>query len=1263
MSAPLPAPAAADSGADRAERYVQERVLGRGAMGAVYLVRDRDTGEQLALKKLFRMDGKTVLRLKREFRLLADVSHPNLAKMYELGRTDEGWFLAMEYVEGEDLQSYLDVLPTEEMTAADLELSSETPRVRIDERMLSAFHQLASGVQALHRAGMLHRDLKPSNVMVSDQRVVVLDFGLALELGPTAASLTEEGMISGTPAYMAPEQAQSQPLSEASDWYAFGVMLYEALTGELPHTGSVFELMRSKLERDPPPPRQLNPDVPVALNELCVALLARDPSARPQGSAVLERLASLPGRDRSVSAPLASQLGARGTSGRAPAATSLFGRSAEVARLWHALRTASDQRCVAVHVRGVSGAGKSALVEEFLGQVEREGTRSGDASALVLRSRCYEREAMPFKALDGVVDALGRHLARADDFAVSHLLPTDIAPLAQLFPVLERLRAVQHLLAVLPPRGDAIHDRQRAEGALRELFSRLSARRPVVIWIDDLQWGDLDSAGIIKGWLQRADLPVLLLLSYRADEVDTSECLRLLLQTESDDTAGAAGELLQLEPLAADDIAQLCRLKLGARAQDALVARIVAEAHGSPFLAVQLAALAAAKLARGDRDVEAISIGGLVAQMTELLPAPARHLLAVLAVAGRPMLPKLALRAAGVRHGGRELVHALRRLQLVRTRDVAGDSLLEVYHDRVRESVQRKLQPEQREAIHAGLLSVMEYDGHADPDWLHALALGAGQRVAALRYGLAAAERATAALAFERAAELYGRCIELSAETAEHRGELFRKLAAALGWCGRGAMAADAYLQAAELAQGPDAVRLLRLAVSHLFRSGRFAEGEVQLQRLLAAMQLRVPSTRAGLIRAIVWQRLRIAARGLRYTPRGENEIPAALLARIDSFESLRYDTIALEPLRAALFLGHQLRLALEAGEPMRVLRALSGTCLFAASSGSARAERRSAELLQQIAALTQEIGTPAARAVECTVQAFVFWSFSRYDAVLEPAGEAEGLFRQLAPGTLEGTYFQRAAVASTRQIALLCLGEFRAFIADSNEAMREAYATDDRAVSLHTALIEVMHDAIMGRGTRAVARLEQQRALLPADGFGLFHAIHMSAVCYAACVTGELAWGMRYLEQDWPRYLRSPVRGIASLAANARLFRVQLLLSHHFTAGHGASELPRKLRSELAELERAYTQGIHAALVDMQCARVEHAAGNVAGAVARLRRAIERGANKFEAESPRYQLGVMLGGEQGAALCAGSRQALLERGLPDPDAWLRSMFPELIRS
>jgi hypothetical protein len=205
------------------------------------------------------------------------------------------------------------------------------------------------------------------------------------------------------------------------------------------------------------------------------------------------------------------------------------------------------------------------------------------------------------------------------------------------------------------------------------------------------------------------------------------------------------------------------------------------------------------------------------------------------------------------------------------------------------------------------LLSAFEYSGRVDPDFLHMLALGANQPVAALRYGLVAAERATVTLAFERAAELYKRCLELD-DVVQNRGELLRKLADALGWCGRGGMAADAYLEAAKLSNADDALPPMRLATSHLLRSGRFEEGEAMLQRVLEAMDLTVPKTDRGLMAAIVWERCRGAMRGLRYTPRSEAEIPAALLARIDAYDALRHETVAIDPLRAALFFARELR-------------------------------------------------------------------------------------------------------------------------------------------------------------------------------------------------------------------------------------------------------------------------------------------------------------------------------------------------------------------
>jgi hypothetical protein len=1250
-----------DGAAARADRYVQERMLGRGAMGAVYLVRDRETGEQLAFKKLFRMDGKSVLRLKREFRSLADVSHPNLVKMYELGRAADGWFLTMEYVAGEDLQSYLGLGSTRSAgSRIELAIASlASRRARLDDRVLPAFYQLASGVRALHRAGMLHRDLKPSNVVVANHRVVVLDFGLARELDPNAASLTEEGQITGTPAYMAPEQALGKPLTEASDWYAFGVMLYEALTGALPFDGPMFELLRCKLELDPLPPSELAADVPASLNALCMALLARDPAARPKGSEILARLEPVGPQRTTFSLPVSGDTGVQSETHTQAVAPPLVGRGPELAALWQAMRTAEDGRTVVVHVRGVSGAGKSALVEAFLDQVERQGSPSGQPDALVLRSRCYEREAMPFKALDGVIDALSRHLSHVDDFEVSNLLPTDIAALAQLFPVLERLRAVQRLLTVRAAHGDAVQNRQRAEAALRDLFGRLAARRPMVIWIDDLQWGDLDSAGILKSWLQRvADLPLMVVFSYRADEVDTSECLRLLLPSVAE--GGAATEVVQVAPLAPADVYALCRQRLGVRAQgqDALVERIVRESQGSPFLAAQLAALAEAKLARGDSDVSALSIGDLVVQTNALLPADAQHLLAVLAVAGRPILPKLALRAAGVRRGGRELLHALRRLQLVRTRDVAGERLVEVYHDRVREGVQRLLLPAQSERIHGSLLAVLEYSGRPDPDWLHTLALGANERVAALRYGLSAAERAEAALAFERAAQLYARCIELSDDGAGHRGELLRKLAAALGRCGRGAMAADAYLEAAKLATGPEAVRLMRLATSHLLRSGHFEQGEAMLQRVLAATGVELPTTPSGMMATIAWERFRVGLRGMRYTPRGEGDVPAAMLTRFDTFDALRLDTSSIDPVRAALFLAHQMRWALDIGEPSRILRALSGVCYLESTSGTARAERRTDELMAQMAALAEKIGTPGARAQECVMRALTSWMLGRPDAVLAPSYEAERLLRTLPTSTIDSEYYVRMAVVSARVGALHELSDYRGFATELHAALEEARATENRAAILQLALNETLLDEINARPEASIARLDRQRQQLPRGCFGVYHALHMLSVYRAAAATREYAWGQRYLDEDWPRYLRSPVRRTANIAFFAQSGRVQLLVSQHLAQGGHEADLPRATRSEITTLARLGGRG--AAQADVHRSRLACAAGNQQLAIELMRRAIGGAAGAFDKERTRHALAMMIDGDEGRALRAESEGVLRERGVADPAAFVRASFPEL---
>lgn len=248
--------------------------MATGGYGAVYEAYDRERGGRVALKRLVRVDPTAVWRFKQEFRALADVKHPNLVRLHELFCDDGAWYLTMDLIVGVDFQSYVRtsaltrVLPTGERVREPW---------RFDEsRLRAALAQLVSGVQALHEARRLHRDLKPSNVLVTPSgAVVILDFGLVAELQGDIYQSYEDS-VKGTPIYMSPEMANDEAIGPASDWYAVGVMLYEALTGASPFTVTPFQILYHKSTREAADPRVGRPGVlPDDLVELSLSLLAR----------------------------------------------------------------------------------------------------------------------------------------------------------------------------------------------------------------------------------------------------------------------------------------------------------------------------------------------------------------------------------------------------------------------------------------------------------------------------------------------------------------------------------------------------------------------------------------------------------------------------------------------------------------------------------------------------------------------------------------------------------------------------------------------------------------------------------------------------------------------------------------------------------------------------------------------------------------------------------------------------------------------------
>ena len=272
-----PGPQALQEGQEIGQRYEVKRLLGRGGMGAVYLVHDRALDRDVALKVIrpdIAEDPDTLERFKREIQLSSVVTHKNVLRVYDLGEGAGIRFVTMQYVDGEDLTA----------------LIKREGRLPVPQ-IVNIFQQTCQGLAAAHEQDVVHRDLKPQNIMLDKAgNVLLTDFGLAKSLG--ASGMTETGALLGTPFYMSPEQVRGEPADHRSDIYSLGIILYEMATGKVPFsTGTAYQIMVQRLQRAPHPVSELNPDFPPYLRKILERCMATDLVARYQS--VAEVLADL----------------------------------------------------------------------------------------------------------------------------------------------------------------------------------------------------------------------------------------------------------------------------------------------------------------------------------------------------------------------------------------------------------------------------------------------------------------------------------------------------------------------------------------------------------------------------------------------------------------------------------------------------------------------------------------------------------------------------------------------------------------------------------------------------------------------------------------------------------------------------------------------------------------------------------------------------------------------------------------------------------
>jgi len=1280
-------------------RYKVRRRIGTGGMGVVYEALDVERGVSVAVKTLQRFSPAALYRFKQEFRTLADVAHPNLVQLYELVATDDRVFFTMELVRGVDFLAHVrrpDAAPLEasprsfRSNGASTPVPSRLPRPRdpshpswgeggeaertgpfgaavLDsggaeavkttspadlDRLRPALAQLVAGVAALHGAGKLHRDIKPSNLLVTPEgRVVLLDFGVATDLALVVRRTSAEKEVVGTARYMAPEQATEEAPTTASDWYSVGALLFEALVGRPVFGGPSREVLLHKTLVDPPVPSDLVTDVPEDLDALCHALLQRAPADRPTGAQIA----------RIVGERISSDMrGGRPPSGPdgVPSRVRLVGREPELRALSDAFEAARAGVVVTVRVHGAAGVGKDALVQEFI----EEQVEMGAATAL--RGRAYERESMPYKALDSMIDALSRDLVRQGERDPSMTLPRDIGALAYLFPVLRRVDQVGRV-AGEGNAGSETLTRRRAIVALRELVAGLAAKKPLILSIRDAQWGDVDSARLLVELVRPPfEAPVLVVLAYRDEDADSSP---FLVETRMRWPFGADVRHVGVGPLALADAEALARTFLVARDRIARGAAhaIARESGGSPLLVEELARSVARipvdeanPLRRAVSPATgAITLESVVSERMSVLGEDARRVLELIAVSARPVPIAIIGDAAG-RYGSLgEVIADLQKQRFVRTGLRDGREVVEMAHDRIRETIVAGMSPATLRAHHARLVRAIEPVPGADAESLAEHLYGAGDDQGAAKHAERAAELAAGKLAFDQAARLYQRAIAtVGARSAEGR-RLSVRLGGVLERARRGVQAAEVYAAAAQHGQGFERMDLERAAAQQLLLSGHIGAGTAALDRVLAAAGIRAWRGRFGAVCTLIVYRFAIAVFGSRALVRETRDVRRVDHLRVEALYAYVIGMGLVDVMLGICLQARHLFLALRVGDRMQLLRAAGIEALHAAGPGGP-VGRREEEFGELAESLAESAGDQDSRAFYEGTSTMRLFLHGDWPEVVVRADRLESMYTTSPAGWHSNAQlFYVYALANLGR-----LRELRAYhsvrLAEA-EDRGELYTTVNLRIG-HSIRVWLADDDVDG----ARRHVREAMAAWPQRGYSLQAYRAMVAEVSLALYEGDGAAAYGLVMRHWPGLRRSLLLYVQYVRGDAYFLRARCALaSLGSLAPDAVGERRKRLRDVARLAKKLDDEGMKwtAPLAALASAGVALAGNDRAAAIEGLREAAasaDRAGMQLHAAVARECLGDLLEGAEGAGLAREARAWMSSQGVRAPERLARTVAP-----
>ncbi len=804
-------------------RYEVKRLLGEGGQKRVYLVYDTrlERDVVIAALKVGDFDQEDIARFHREARTLARLGdHPHIVTVFDIGEEQGQPYIVAQFVDGGSVHALRRSAPDHRLPVAEV--------VRIGA-------QICQALQYAHQRGIVHRDLKPGNVWLTRDGTVKLgDFGLAAVLNLSRVSL--EGVLLGTVAYMAPEQATGQFAEPRGDLYSLGVMLYELLAGRLPFVGdTIAAIISQHLHAAPVAPSWHVPGIPPAFDSLILKLLAKAPENRPANA-------------EEVSRALASISLSTGDLAIEPqrypwpldrlAAGVFVGRVSELQELRRAFDETLGGRVQVLLVAGEPGSGKTATAEQLLTYAHIRG-------AEVLRAHCHEGEGAP--AYWPWVQLIRTYVTHRTPDELVSVMGTGAATIAHL-----DMEIARHLPELPgPPSLEPEQARFRLFDSVTTFLKNAGSLKPIVLFVDDVHWADMPSLLLLQFLAKELKAARLLVIAtYRNFPIDRRHPLTQMLGVLAGQGLDRRIELAGLDEA---DVARFIEMTTSAAPPPRLVSAVYRETEGNPFFVKEVVRLlvATGQLDRVDESgpwtvTLPEGVREVVVRRLAQVSDSCNRLLEIAAVMGREFELSTFERLGELDRDG--LADALEEATAARlvSEQTGMPGRYRFSHALIRETIYDGMSALRRARVHLqiGEVLVARHGESSDAPY-EALAhhffqaISLGQADNAITYAVRAAERADRLLAYEEAVNHYEmalRALEIGGGVDDgRRCELLLSLGEVQMKAGLVDLAYDTFERAATLARQHGSVEQLARAALGI---GSGTAARTQLGRAVDELQI-----------------------------------------------------------------------------------------------------------------------------------------------------------------------------------------------------------------------------------------------------------------------------------------------------------------------------------------------------------------------------------------------------------------------------------------